>query len=80
MEGEGDHTLTTVTEAQRKGLRNAGIAALVFVAIIVACCIPADSFFRNDTGELLATGQFTFFCIRQDPPIPRGQRKNGTDL
>ena len=26
----------------------------------------------DDGGELLATGQFTFFCIRQDPLIPRG--------
>ena len=53
VNGEADHTLTTVTDAQKKGLRNAGIAALLFVAVIVACCIPADSFFRNDKGELL---------------------------
>jgi len=51
----GDSSLTTVTDIQKKGLRNAGIAALVFVAIIVACCIPADSFFRNDKGELLGS-------------------------
>ena len=53
VEGEADHTLTTVTDIQKKGLRNAGIAALVFVAAIVACCIPADSFFRNEEGALL---------------------------
>jgi len=53
VEGEADHTLTTVTDLQKKGLRNAGIAALVFVAAIVACCIPADSFFRNEEGALL---------------------------
>ena len=35
MDGEADHSLTTVTDVQKKGLRNAGIAALVFVAIIV---------------------------------------------
>ena len=51
-EGE-DHSLMEVTEIQRKGLRNAGIAAVIFVAAIVACCIPADSFFRNEAGELL---------------------------
>ena len=34
-------------------MRNAGIAALAFVIIIVACCIPQNSFFRNDAGELL---------------------------
>ena len=55
VEGEGDPTLTTVTDIQKKGLRNAGIAALVFVGIIVAMCIPADSFFRNDKGELLGS-------------------------
>ena len=53
IDGESDHSLTTVTDIQKKGLRNAGIAALVFVIIIVAMCIPADSFFRNDKGELL---------------------------
>ena len=52
VEGEDD-SLTTVTPEQKKGLRNAGIAALVFVLIIVACCIPQNSFFRNDAGELL---------------------------
>ena len=52
VEGE-DASLTTVTPEQKKGLRNAGIAALVFVLIIVACCIPQNSFFRNDAGELL---------------------------
>ena len=52
VEGE-DASLTTVTPEQKKGLRNAGIAALVFVLIIVACSIPQNSFFRNDAGELL---------------------------
>lgn len=55
VEGEADHTLTTVTDIQRKGLRSAGIAALVFAAVIIACCIPADSFFRNEQGELLGS-------------------------
>lgn len=53
LEGEHDASLTTVTDIQKKGLRNAGIAALAFVAIIVACCIPADSFFRSAEGALL---------------------------
>ena len=55
VDGETDHSLTTVTDAQKKGLRNAGIAALLFVAVIVGCCIPGDSFFRNDKGELLGS-------------------------
>ena len=52
IEGE-DLSLTTITPKQKKGMRNAGIAALAFVIIIVACCIPQNSFFRNDAGELL---------------------------
>ena len=51
--GEEDASLTTITEAERKGLRRAGIVALIFVLIVVACCIPASSFFRNEKGELL---------------------------
>jgi len=54
VEGE-DHTLMEVTDIQKKGLRNAGIAALIFVAAIVIMCIPSDSFFRNDKGELLGS-------------------------
>lgn len=53
VEGEDDLSLTTVTDIQKKGLRNAGVSALIFVGLIVACCIPADSFFRNAQGELL---------------------------
>ena len=52
VEGESG-SLAEVTDIQRKGLRNAGIAALVFVAAIVAMCIPSDSFFRGEAGELL---------------------------
>ncbi len=48
-----DLSLTSVSDTEKKALRNAGIAALVFAAVIVACCIPADSFFRNEAGELL---------------------------
>jgi len=51
--GEEDESLTTVSDLEKKGLRNAGLAALVFVLIIVAACIPADSFFRNAEGALL---------------------------
>jgi len=53
LQGEEDETLITVTEKEKKGLRNAGIAALIFVIVIVAACIPADSFFRNADGQLL---------------------------
>ena len=53
LEGEEDESLITVTDKEKKGLRNAGIAALIFVVVIVAACIPADSFFRNAEGQLL---------------------------
>ena len=53
LEGEEDVSLMTVTDKEKKGLRNAGIAALIFVGLIVAACIPADSFFRNADGQLL---------------------------
>ncbi|MBP3685322.1 MAG: AbgT family transporter [Oscillospiraceae bacterium] len=53
VDGEHDVSLTTVTDIQKKGLRNAGIAAIVFVVAIVAMCVPADSFFRNAEGALL---------------------------
>jgi len=53
LTGEEDDSLTTVTAEEKKGLRAAGIAALIFVVIIVAACIPADSFFRNADGQLL---------------------------
>ena len=56
VEGEEDDSLITVTDKEKKGLRNAGIAALAFVALIVAACVPADSFFRNAAGQLLGKG------------------------
>ena len=52
---EEDTSLTNISDIQKKGLRAAGIAALVFILIIVACCIPQNSFFRNDKGELLGS-------------------------
>ena len=52
---EEDASLTEVTPLQKKALRAAGISALVFVLIIVACCIPQDSFFRNEKGDLLGS-------------------------
>lgn len=58
LEAEEDASLTTITEAERKGLRAAGIAALIFVAVIVACLIPSDSFFRNEAGEILGNTPF----------------------
>ena len=53
-----DASLTNVTDEERKGLRAAGIAALIFVAVIVAALIPSDSFFRNAEGAILGNTPF----------------------
>ncbi len=58
LEAEEDDSLTTITDAERKGMRAAGIAALIFVAVIIAALIPADSFFRNEAGEILGNTPF----------------------
>lgn len=50
---EEDQSLTAITDLEKKGLRRAGIVALIFIAIVVAACIPANSFFRNSEGSLL---------------------------
>ena len=58
LEGEEDASLTTITDEQKKALRRAGIAALVYIAVIVASLIPANSFFRNEAGEILGNTPF----------------------
>ena len=50
-----DLSLTTITDKERKGLRNAGIVALLFVAVVVISCIPADSFMRNENGQIFGS-------------------------
>ena len=58
VKGAPDQSLTTVTGIQRKGLRNAGIAALAFAGVTVLCCVPSGSFFRDDNGALLGNTPF----------------------
>ena len=53
LEGEEDTSLMEVSEVQSKGLKRAGIAAVVFIAAVVLCCIPQNSFFRGSEGQLL---------------------------
>ena len=52
-EGEEDTDLTTITDAETKALKKAGIAALIFVVIIAVCCFMPNSFFANENGSLL---------------------------
>lgn len=42
-----------LTEVEHRALRNTGIAALLFLVVLVALCIPKNSFFRSDEGTLL---------------------------
>lgn len=53
LSGNEDTSLTTISNQERKGLRNAGITALIYVAIIVLACVPANSFLKNENGALL---------------------------
>ena len=53
-----DTSLTTITPEEKKGLRAAGIALLVYVVLIVAALIPQDSFFRNADGDILGKTPF----------------------
>lgn len=47
---ETEHELTPI---ERKGLRNAGIAAVIFFAVLIAACIPQNSFFRAPDGSIV---------------------------
>lgn len=60
VDGEEDLSLTTISDLERKGLKRAGLAALIYVAIIVIACIPADSFMRNENGALFGSPTSTF--------------------
>ena len=43
-----------VSEEEKRGLRSAGIAALIYLVIVIAMCVPQGSFFRNqETGSLI---------------------------
>ena len=55
-----DSSLRAVTDLEQKGLRNAGIAALIYIAVIVIACLPADSFMKNEYGSLFGNPSSTF--------------------
>lgn len=60
VSGTEDNTLTTITSKERKGLRNAGIVALLFVAAVIIACLPSDSFLRNENGALFGNPSSPF--------------------
>ena len=55
VHGEEDLSLTTITDLEKKGLRNAGFAALAFVLVIALACIPETSFMRNENGQIFGS-------------------------
>lgn len=54
-----DASLTTISDLERKGIRNAGIVALLYIIVIFLACLPADSFMRNENGELFGSPSST---------------------
>lgn len=55
VHGEEDLSLTKISDLEKKGLRNAGIATLIYIAVIVIACIPANSFLKNENGQIFGT-------------------------
>ena len=54
-----DTSLTRISDKERKGIRNAGIVAFLYVSAIILACIPSDSFLRNANGELFGNPSST---------------------
>ena len=48
-----DNATHELTPEERKGLRAAGLSAIIYLAVLVAICIPKNSFFRADNGSIL---------------------------
>ena len=51
--GEEETALTVITPEEKRGMRNAGLAACLYSAVIFLACIPENSLFRNENGGLL---------------------------
>lgn len=43
------------TELEKKGLRNAGIFSLVFLALILVCVVPQNGLLRGENGSILSS-------------------------
>ncbi|MBQ4559855.1 MAG: AbgT family transporter [Tyzzerella sp.] len=50
-----DASLTTISPLEKRGIRNAGIVALLFAAVVVIAALPVDSFLKNENGSLFGT-------------------------
>ena len=50
---QADNSQRELSAIERKGLRNAGIAAVIYIVAWVVLCIPKNSFFRADDGSIV---------------------------
>lgn len=50
--GQEDESLHELSAEERRGLKRAGLAALVFVLALILACLPENSFLRNENGAL----------------------------
>ncbi len=55
-----DVSLTTITEQEKKGVKNAAIVALIYIVIIIIACIPSNSFLRNENGAIFGNPSSPF--------------------
>lgn len=58
---EEDNSLTTISDLEKKAIKNAGIVALIFVASVILCCLPQNSFLRNENGNIFGNPTSPFF-------------------
>ncbi len=52
-EGETLSKDAEVSDLERAAAKKAGIAALIYLLLLVVACIPSNSFFRSETGSLV---------------------------
>ncbi len=50
-----DTSLTTISSDEKRGMKYAGFVALAFVVVIIIACLPANSFLKNENGQLFGT-------------------------
>ncbi len=53
--GEEDTSLSTLTDSEKRGLRNAGIVFVLFIVTVVVACAWPNSFMQNENGELFGS-------------------------
>lgn len=86
----GQETLTDVTPEQSKALRHAGIAALIYIAVLVLLAFPENGILRNPTthsllGSPLLRGVVPLLCgflltVGVTYGVSLGKIKNADDM